>query len=347
MPTPVDSRHDCLRRFRAAGLWHIVDGKQSAPVLASSATGADLIAEDAWLIKVDRAAGTLALSVEEEQCIHFNGIDDDPVKMWKALQDVFVQRCPGTHFDAYDNLFSIQKKEGESLQSLMNHVDEAIHCIKELHDKDFTLAKLDDELNCMALICALSEEYQSFVSSLHLMEKLDKDAVKLAFVAEESHRNHRAATAAAVGTALSASTSLPSHPVHCTFCGQTGHVIEKCYAYADASAKAKDRAKNKGKVKANKAQEVPDDKKEVVEFAGNASVLFTFDPSNPSTPLQMDADFDWVADTGATSHMTSHCHWIPNYASLCIPVKLADNSIIYSARVGTVVFNPVVNGKKV
>ncbi|KAJ3489457.1 hypothetical protein NLJ89_g11528 [Agrocybe chaxingu] len=61
----------------------------------------------------------------------------------------------------------------------------------------------------------------------------------------------------------------------------------------------------------------------------------------------MDADFDWVADTGATSHMTSHRHWIRNYASLCIPVKLADNSIIYSAGMGTVVFNPVVNGKKV
>ncbi|CAA7269293.1 unnamed protein product [Cyclocybe aegerita] len=171
-------KQDMTAWFCAAGLWRIVDGKQSAPVLASPATGADLIAEDTWLIKVDHAAGALALSVEEEQRIHFDGIDDDPVKMWKALQDVFVQRCPGTRFDAYDNLFSIQKKEGESLQSLMNHVDEAIHRIKELCDKDFTLPKLDNELNCMALICALPEEYQSFVSLPHLMEKMDKDAVR-------------------------------------------------------------------------------------------------------------------------------------------------------------------------
>jgi hypothetical protein len=80
------------------------------------------------------------------------------------------------------------------------------------------------------------------------------------------------------------------------------------------------------------------------KFAGHAS-LHSVDPSDPLTPLQVDADFDWNADTGATSHMTPHRHWIQNYTPPCIPIKLADNTVIYSAGVGTVLFNPVIRGK--
>jgi len=45
------------------------------------------------------------------------------------------------------------------------------------------------------------------------------------------------------------------------------------------------------------------------EFAGNAS-LHSFDSSDPLCPLQLDAHADWNADTGATSHMTPHRHWL-------------------------------------
>jgi hypothetical protein len=45
--------------------------------------------------------------------------------------------------------------------------------------------------------------------------------------------------------------------------------------------------------------------------------------------------------------MTPHRHWIQNYTPLTVPVRLADNTIVYSAGVGTVVFNPVINGKAV
>ncbi|KAF7761159.1 hypothetical protein Agabi119p4_10568 [Agaricus bisporus var. burnettii] len=62
--------------------------------------------------------------------------------------------------------------------------------------------------------------------------------------------------------------------------------------------------------------------------------------SSPSLPLQLDADFFWLADTGATSHMTPHRHWFKSYSPNCIPIRLADNSTIYSAGVGSVVFQP-------
>ena len=82
-----------------------------------------------------------------------------------------------------------------------------------------------------------------------------------------------------------------------------------------------------------------------MEFAGNAS-LHSLNPFSPLYPLQLDADVHWNADTGATAHMTPHRHWVHNYTPKCIPVKLADNTVVYSAGVGSVVFVPVIRGRK-
>ena len=68
----------------------------------------------------------------------------------------------------------------------------------------------------------------------------------------------------------------------------------------------------------------------VPDSASHASFR-SFDPSHPLCPLQLDACVDWNADTGATSHMTPHCHWMRNYVPKRVPIKLADNKTVYSA----------------
>jgi hypothetical protein len=168
--------------------------------------------------------------------------------------------------------------------------------------------------------------------------------------------------------------------VTCYFCEQPGHCTHKCHALKQAKMNAKANAGHSGQGRrprnANKASEMPaasstlpapptsstmtsgmstasqntqqtsQSAQSVREFAGNAS-LHSFDPSHPLCPLQLNADADWNADTGATSHMTPHRHWLCNYAPKHVPIKLADNNIVYSAGVGTVVFSPVVDGKTV
>ena len=69
--------------------------------------------------------------------------------------------------------------------------------------------------------------------------------------------------------------------------------------------------------------------------------------ANLSSPLQLNADFHWIADTSATSHMTPHCHWFKSYTHYGTPIHFANNIVIYSASVGNVVFEPIVNGKQV
>jgi len=128
-------------------------------------------------------------------------------------------------------------------------------------------------------------------------------------------------------TALSASSSSSTT---CASCGSSGHSQDVCRQYTCAKDQVGKNRNNRKKDKANAAQtpETPS------EFAGNASA-----PSTSPSPIP--PNFDSLAATGATSHMTPHHHWVRNYLPLRIPIRLADNNTVYSSGVGTVLFNPV------
>ena len=141
--------------------------------------------------------------------------------------------------------------------------------------------------------------------------------VQNAFVHEDNQRRRRQDDSPAVGSALIAASCI------CAFCGYSGHSQDACRQYARAKDQLLKNRNTRGKNKSNNNSSSQDSASvsQVTEFAGNASALST---SSSPTPLNT----NWLADTGATSHMTP----------LRMPIRLADNSIIYSSGVGTVVF---------
>ncbi|KLO04224.1 hypothetical protein SCHPADRAFT_811036, partial [Schizopora paradoxa] len=142
----------------------------------------------------------------------------------------------------------------------------------------------------------------------------------------------------------------------CSFCDISGHAEATCFKKQSASELAKAKtaeykqkkcSRGKGnQQKANSAAETTssaaasstsDSKASPatanrVEFAGKASCP-------PPSPLPTGSD--WIADTGATIHMTPHLHWFWTYTPNKTPICLADSSIIYSAGIGDVEFEPV------
>ena len=92
--------------------------------------------------------------------------------------------------------------------------------------------------------------------------------------------------------------------------------------------------------------------------ASPASTLSQVAPSPPqsasvasasalsSYASQPHSDSSWNADSGASAHMTCHRHWIRNLRPHRVQIRLADGSVVYSEGVGSVRFNPVVNGQE-
>ena len=107
------------------------------------------------------------------------------MQMWSALEAAHMQKKPGARFNAYNNLFLIQKSDDESLVDLATRIEQAMGNIKNLCPRDFSIEKLDDELQCMALIRALSEEFSHFSILLLLLDSLDKDKILQAFQSKE------------------------------------------------------------------------------------------------------------------------------------------------------------------
>ena len=138
----------------------------------------------------------------------------------------------------------------------------------------------------------------------------------------------------------------------CTFCNINGHIQADCYKFLAAQKEAKSRtsSRKKSKVNANIAQaprstpsapsqpfQTSDVNTAAEEVAGHASLP----PSHPTSNGS-----DWVADTGATSHMTPNRHWFTTYSPFRTPVRLANGSIVYSAGIGSVRFQPIIHGRK-
>jgi hypothetical protein len=203
----------------------------------------------------------------------------------------------------------------------------------------YTIQDLDAELICMTMVHSFGEEYSYFASSLMLLKCLDKSELQAAFLAEESQRRRHPGGPGGDAALFTASATCHCHPgVTCYFCEQPGLCTHKYHAFKQAKSNAKANAGCSGQGRrpknANKASEMPaasstppalstttpgtstasqntqhtsQSAQSIREFAGNAS-LCLFDPSHPFCPLQLDADADWNADTGATSHMTPHRH---------------------------------------
>ena len=70
-------------------------------------------------------------------------------------------------------------------------IEKAMATIQNLRPSSFTIDMLDEELQCMALIRALPEDYRHLSTNLLLMDKLDKTTILQAFRSEELNRQRQ------------------------------------------------------------------------------------------------------------------------------------------------------------
>lgn len=171
------------------------------------------------------------MSLSPGQKTHIMSCADDPVAIWTKLESVHEAKEPSTRFNAYDDLFSIRKDSDESLPALIMRSEQAVQLIKNRRPSGFTIDDLDAELQCMALIRALPDEYATFSYTIMIAGQLKKADLIAAFHTEEVQRQRKGTNDAAnLVKANAVSAKKPTKIWFCTFHKkEVGHSSDRCY----------------------------------------------------------------------------------------------------------------------
>ena len=266
----------------------------------------------------------IALSLSPSQSIYIEGIEDDPVKIWKKLEEKHVEKIAGSRFVVYDELFSVALEDPASPTTLIPKVEDILRRIKGLRPDTFTVDQLDKELATMAILKALPECYNALVSTLLMQKDLSLDIVHSALKREEINRKPRASapSSSSLDSVLAAATKW------CEFHESSTHNTKECKTLVQLKKKRQ----GQNSSQASQASQGNSATTPNTESAGNASLR--------SSDASWTVSNDWIVDTGATAHMTPHRHWFVSMVPCKTPIRLADKSIVYSEGKGVVHFAP-------
>jgi hypothetical protein len=126
----------------------------------------------------------------------------------------------------------------------------------------------------------------------------------------------------------------------CKFCSHLGHLKAKCFL----KEKLMHQISTSSPLTASPASTMPQSATPTVphapQSASIASASALISAGSPDAHIS-----SWIADTGTSAHMTFNCHWMCNMTPHCIPICLADGSVIQSEGIGSVQFTAVVHGQ--
>ena len=112
----------------------------------------------------------------------------------------------------------------------------------------------------------------------------------------------------------------------CHHCQKHGHWRYDCPDLKEARRKQSGSRAGSGSGNSgsggSQAKKAEEKAEAVTESAGNASAFYFNAHSTSSNIVK------WNTDTGATSHMTPHWHWIRNYTPYRVPIHLVDNRVM-------------------
>jgi hypothetical protein len=114
--------------------------------------------------------------------------------------------------------------------------------------------------------------------------------------------------------------SLTSTSLGCNFCGIPGHIERHCQHFKAARTHA--RTANTSFINSHLPKLPSSD-----HHCSHVALSALLKRANAS---ELPPDLSWIADTGATLHMTPHQQWFTDYKPHCIPIRVANNAVVFS-----------------
>jgi len=348
------------------GWFTVVSGTYNcpSPAIASQPTKEETAEIDWWEEADEHATGTIGLTLSPTERAALQPHLGSSVVLWREIKKRHLANKPTARYNAYTEFFNLRLTSGEKLEDFASRVVEAMRRIQDCRPSTYDIKTFDPELMSIAIICALSKEpsCRTLVATLLGDDARLTDVAKMRerLISEDIRRDTTPALYGLVrkkgkhGVLLVDSTTTTNSanvvttrgnrpaekekkdkpdPPKCTFCNGR-HDTDKCYQkrIADGDKRIAELEK--------RLDAGPKVCFATTESAGSATTARAFRSPSSSD----DTDDLWIADTGATAHMTPHREFFVTYELCSTPVRLADGNVVHAAGVGTVAFVPYLDG---
>ena len=151
----------CQMALVRDGLWDIVNGTETAPDEGE----ADCCSK--FLARQDRALATIVLAVEPS-LFYLIGNPENPVVVWKRLQDQFQKKTWANKLDVRWRLHTLQLKDGEPVQG-------HIKAMMELFNELAIVGNVIQDEDCVIyLLASLPDSFSNWSLLLKLMKKIQR-----------------------------------------------------------------------------------------------------------------------------------------------------------------------------
>ena len=288
------------------GLWGIVSGTETVPDEESER-------RVKFLAKKDRALAIIVLAIDPELLYLVGSDPDDPVVVWKKLQDQFQRKTWANKLALRRKLHSLHFREGESVQEHIKTMTELFSELAIVGDA------IEEEDQVVYLLATLPDSFNTLVTALEVSEEVPKmETVTERLLHAERKQKEKASVDIDKAMAIK---SKGRGKVRCHYCKQLGHFQRNC----------PERLKGRQELS-------PKDKGKSVKVGLiQCSMLKACEPT-----------YRWIVDSGATCHICSTKEHFKIYHPLHKPfqVTLGDGHQVEAIGSGIVTLKLNVPGRE-
>ena len=191
------------------GLWGIVSGTETAPAHD----------RQKFLARRDRALATIVLAVTPS-LLYLIGDPEDPVAIWKKLQDQFQKK---SWANKLTRLHSLKLRQGDSVQ---DHIKSMIELFNELA---IVGDAIQEEDRVVYLLASLPDSFNTLVTALEASEDVPKmEIVTERLLHAERKEREKLSPDPSGDKAMLAKRPFKSRGPQCHYCKKYGHMQRYC-----------------------------------------------------------------------------------------------------------------------
>ena len=311
----------CRMALIKDGLWSIVNGTEEAP-------GEDAAAErrTKFAARKDRALATIVLSVEPS-LLYLLGDLQDPIQVWKKLEDQFQKKSWVNKLSLRCKLYSLKLEEKNSVQDHIRRMTEIFDELSVVGDK------ISEEDRVVHLPASLPDSFSMLVTALE--SNAEVPAMELGterlLHEERKLKDQSSSTGVSSNSALTTRDQMRRKGPRCHYCKRFGHIQRYCNERVQNEKKLTSTNQHEKKHRVHKVevkQTVSSDSDSDVGLVVGHALSF-----GGSRSLR-----NWIVDSGATCHICNDDSQFVNLNTLEKPmdITLGDGYSLKAIKQGVV-----------